>query len=47
MKKNIKPVPQWQNPNWVYTPSVATDILSRFKQLGWIPPSEKLHKGVL
>jgi hypothetical protein len=45
MKKLItKPVSKqakWQDPNWVYTPSVATNVLKRFKeQFGWVPPSE-------
>jgi hypothetical protein len=34
--------PSWQNPKWVYVPAVATDVLARFKKLGWKPPSEKL-----
>jgi len=33
----------WDDKNWKYTPSVATNILARFKQLGWVPPSEKMH----
>ena len=35
-----KTKPDWQDPKWVYIPSSQTDILARFKALGWIPPSE-------
>jgi len=28
------------DPNWVYIPASQTDVLKRFKQMGWIPPSE-------
>lgn len=42
MKKINKPVlPLWQDPNWVYVPSVATNIMLRFKQFGFVPPSEQ------
>jgi len=34
--------PSWKNPKYVYVPAVATDVLARFKALGWKPPSEKL-----
>jgi hypothetical protein len=34
--------PSWKNPKYVYVPAVATNILARFKTLGWKPPSEKL-----
>jgi len=31
----------WQNKDYVYVPSHATDILKRFKsQFNWQPPSE-------
>jgi len=33
--------PNWKNPKYVYIPAVATNILQRFKTLGWKPPSEK------
>jgi hypothetical protein len=36
-----KTKPDWQDPKWVYVPSVATNVLARFKTLGWKPPSEK------
>ena len=29
-----------KNPEWVYTPASKTNILAKFKALGWIPPSE-------
>ena len=42
-KKKVKlNSPKWQDNTWVYVPAVATDVLKRFKQFGWIPPSEKL-----
>jgi hypothetical protein len=41
MQRIKKSNPNWQNPKWVYTPAVATDVLKRFKTLGWVPPSEK------
>jgi hypothetical protein len=37
--KKIKP--DWHNPKWVYVPAMATDVLKRFKEMGWKPPSEK------
>jgi hypothetical protein len=39
-----KTKPDWQNPKWVYIPAVATDVLKRFKEMGWKAPSEKLNK---
>jgi hypothetical protein len=33
--------PGWKNPNWKYIPARYTDILKRFKALGWIPPTQK------
>ena len=45
MKKQTKPLAtqaKWQNKDYVYIPSHATDVLRRFKeQFNWIPPSEK------
>jgi hypothetical protein len=35
--------PSWKNPKYIYVPAVATNILARFKTLGWKPPSEKLR----
>jgi hypothetical protein len=42
MKKVIKPIPQpkWQDPKWVYVPAVATNVLQRLKDFGFVPPSE-------
>jgi len=47
-----EPVPQWlakphhiTDPNWRYVPSASTDILKRFREMGWIPPSELKSKG--
>lgn len=43
------PVPAWLShnpksklldPNWRYVPAAATDILARFRAMGWVPPSE-------
>jgi len=43
------PVPEWLSrnpgpklldPNWKYIPAAATDILARFRAMGWVPPSE-------
>ena len=28
------------DPDFKYTPAVATDILKRFRAAGWTPPSE-------
>ena len=39
MKK--KPIPKWKDPNWNYVPSSQTDVLKRFKAMGWKAPSEK------
>lgn len=41
MKKQVKPVSRWQDPNFVYVPSVATNILKTLKRFGFVPPSEK------
>lgn len=30
----------WLRPDFVYTPSDRTDVMARFKQLGWTPPTE-------
>ena len=39
--------PAWVNkriglldPNWEYIPAASTDILARFRAMGWVPPSE-------
>jgi hypothetical protein len=28
-------------PGWVYVPAEKTDILAKFRSLGWVPPSEE------
>jgi hypothetical protein len=28
------------NPNWRYVPAASTNILERFRAMGWVPPSE-------
>lgn len=32
------------DPNFKYIPASQTDILKRFKQMGWVPPSEKKNE---
>jgi hypothetical protein len=29
------------NPNWKYIPAAQTDIMKRFRAMGWVPPSER------
>ena len=29
------------DPRFKYTPAAKTDILKRFRAMGWVPPSEK------
>ena len=28
------------NPNWRYVPAASTNIMERFRAMGWVPPSE-------
>jgi hypothetical protein len=28
------------DPNWKYIPAASTNILARFRAMGWVPPSE-------
>jgi hypothetical protein len=42
-----QPKPVWVNkriglldPNWKYVPAASTNILERFRSMGWVPPSE-------
>ena len=28
-------------PGWRYVPAEQTDILAKFKELGWVPPTEQ------
>lgn len=30
----------WRNPGWKYIPANQTNILARFRAMGWVPPSE-------
>jgi hypothetical protein len=38
-KQKTKPV-GLLDPKWRYVPAVSTDILARFRAMGWVPPSE-------
>ncbi len=29
------------NPKWKYIPAAQTDIMKRFRAMGWVAPSEK------
>lgn len=35
-----KPAALCFDPNWKYIKAVETDIVKRFKSMGWTPPSE-------
>jgi hypothetical protein len=39
--KKQQPIPSVYNSQWKYTPSSSTNVLARFKAMGWVPPSEK------
>jgi hypothetical protein len=39
-KKKAKPIAKCFDNNWVYVKAVETDVLKRFKALGWKAPSE-------
>ena len=39
-KKKTKPIAKCFDSNWVYVRAVETDVLKRFKSLGWKAPSE-------
>jgi hypothetical protein len=32
--------PSLLNPNWRYVPAAFTNIMDRFRAMGWVPPSE-------
>lgn len=32
--------PLVDNPNFKYVPASSTDIMKRFREMGWVPPSE-------
>lgn len=38
--KTRTPQAGWRNPNFKYVPSNRTNILARFRAMGWTPPSE-------
>ena len=42
-KKKTKPIAKCFDSNWVYIKAVETDVLKRFKALGWKAPSEELR----
>jgi len=35
------PCPLVDNPNFKYVPASSTDIMKRFREMGWVPPSEQ------
>jgi hypothetical protein len=37
----VRPAPSVLDPEWKYTPASSTNVLQRFKAMGWVPPSEK------
>ena len=39
-KKKTKLIAKCFDSNWVYIKAVETDVIKRFKAMGWIPPSE-------
>ena len=39
-KKKTKPIAKCYDSSWVYVKAVETDVLKRFKALGWKAPSE-------
>ena len=40
-KKKLRTLPTgWRNPEFKYVPSIRTNILARFRAMGWVPPSE-------
>jgi hypothetical protein len=39
--KKQQPMPSVLNPKWQYVPASSTDVLARFRSLGWVPPTEK------
>ena len=38
---NEKQIAKCYNKDWEYVASHKTDIIERFKKLGWTPPSER------
>lgn len=40
-KQKLRMLPTgWRNPGFKYVPSNRTNILARFRAMGWVPPSE-------
>ena len=39
-KKKTKPMAKCFDKDWVYVKAVETDVIKRFKSLGWKAPSE-------
>ena len=35
-----QPRPSLLNPAWKYIPAASTNIMERFRAMGWVPPSE-------
>lgn len=36
----LQPRPSLLNPAWKYIPAASTNIMERFRAMGWVPPSE-------
>jgi len=40
-KQKLRTLPTgWRNPEFKYVSSNDTNILARFRAMGWVPPSE-------
>ena len=40
-KQKLRTLPTgWRNPGFKYVRAERTNILARFKAMGWVPPSE-------
>jgi hypothetical protein len=37
--------PNLMDPQFKYIPAASTNVMQRFKALGWVPPSEKKNAG--
>jgi hypothetical protein len=40
-----QPIPSVYNSQWKYTPASSTNVLARFKAMGWVPPSEEKKRA--
>jgi len=38
--------PHWKNNSWLYRPAVQTDVMKRFREFGFKPPTEIKRKNV-